>query len=440
LKIAGTALDYQYLYIILNAILYVATFIIYQYRTKYFGSGSFLLLLYASAATTGILLYNNPLFSLLEELEIDVKLFSYLYLYIMLMIVSYPILRLEEKSITSIQRPSYEAFYAFCVIMIIIQLISAVINIPAAISNVSLMINDPTYGLTLYKSSVDSAQDVGRKGINIIGVLSGLFNEISVLLLLFYFTFEKKNILLFSGLILSAFLLPLVSISTGQRGETVRFIFEVIICFLIFKKFIPPKALKTAKITMICLFIMIIIPFSLIAFSRHGQDDLLLYSAESYIGQPLIKFSSHGLDAGGIRYGDRTATLFKMAVFSDTPRNYFERINKYSHMKMNEANFYTFVGDFTLDYGPVVTVLIFILCTLFFYRRIRLRQGRLLFHNVILIYILLYVTCCGIFLYPLAEIGGGIQLVAFMFFYLFFKIDYSFTMMKQRKNMPYSSH
>ena len=387
-----------------------------------------------SVAVTGVLLYNNPL-TTLYGIEIDVKLFSYLYLYVMLMMVSYPILRIKEKNIISIQRPSYRAFYIFSIIMVTIQIMMAFFVIPEFLSNLSEMINDPSYGVELYGKTVALADTVGHKGINIIGVLSGLFSEISILILMFYLTFEKKNKFLLSALILSILIAPLGSLAIGQRGASVRFIFEVIVCFLIFKRFMPHKSIKYTKITLLSLFFVIVIPFVLLTssrFARNGQDNLILYQIESYLGQSFINFSNYGLDAGGIRNGDRTATLIKMALFDDTPRNLVESLSKYRFLKMDESSFYTFVGDFTLDYGPLAAVIMFLILTLFFRHYIVLRRGRLLFHQVILMYFLLNI-CCGIFLFPFAGFAGNMKIIAFILFYLFFKIDYSVSRIKERR-------
>ena len=82
-------------------------------------------------------------------------------------------------------------------------------------------------------------------------------------------------------------------------------------------------------------------------------------SIEWYYGQSFLNFNNYGLDAGGIRYGDRTANFFKSFLFDDVPHNFVERREKYSHLKIDDYYFYTFVGDFTIDYGPILAVLLF---------------------------------------------------------------------------------
>jgi oligosaccharide repeat unit polymerase len=418
-------LDKNFIYIVLNSFLYISTYIIYQHRRKYFGTGSFLLLLYTAVGISGIIFYKNSLIDL-YDLEIDVKWLSYIYLYVMLMVAAYPILRLKENDIHSIQRPSHQAFIAFCTIMIVVQMIRAFELIPDVISSFSRMLNDPGYGLELYQDSVAGADTVGRQGINIIGVISGCFTDISVLMLFLYLTFTKKSKLFIAGLVLSSLISPLAGLATGQRGSSVRFIIDFIVSYLIFRKHIEVKVRKHVNILISILLLAIAVPFSAITFSRslgHNTSNVIIYQLEAYLGQSFINFSTYGLDAEGIRNGDRTLTLVKMALDDNTPRNYYESLSKYSYMKMNESRFYTFVGDFTLDYGPLITVVLFLLFMAIFMTIITVRRGRLLFHKVIIIY-LLSIICSGFYLYPLAGFGGNIQIIVYILYYLFFKIDY----------------
>ena len=55
--------------------------------------------------------------------------------------------------------------------------------------------------------------------------------------------------------------------------------------------------------------------------------------------ESFLFFNNYGLDADGIRYGDRTANLFKQIIWDDTPHNYMERRDKYPHLKIDDYYF-----------------------------------------------------------------------------------------------------
>lgn len=55
-----------------------------------------------------------------------------------------------------------------------------------------------------------------------------------------------------------------------------------------------------------------------------------------YVGQGSLYFNNNGLDAGGIRYGDRTINLFKRIIDPDTPKNFVERRDKYHNLELDD--------------------------------------------------------------------------------------------------------
>ena len=84
-----------------------------------------------------------------------------------------------------------------------------------------------------------------------------------------------------------------------------------------------------------------------------------------YVGQGSLYFNNFALDAGGTRNGDRTFNLVKRIIDSDTPKNYVERREKYHNLNVDDDIFTTFVGDFVIDFGPYLAVVMFFLCSIF---------------------------------------------------------------------------
>lgn len=59
----------------------------------------------------------------------------------------------------------------------------------------------------------------------------------------------------------------------------------------------------------------------------------------------MLVFNNYGMDANGIRYGDRTAPLIRKLLGLKTSTNYYERRFVYSKMLVNDSYFITFIGD-----------------------------------------------------------------------------------------------
>jgi oligosaccharide repeat unit polymerase len=172
------------------------------------------------------------------------------------------------------------------------------------------------------------------------------------------------------------------------------------------------------------LILVLSIPLAAITLSRFDQrQGGAVGSVVYYIGQANLNFNNYGLDAGGIRHGDRTINLLKRVIDPyNTPKNFQERRDKYPDLKMDDNVFYTFVGDFTLDFGPWKTVLIFLIFNMLVVIATRARtddQGKasLAFHQLLLLYM---VTCIamqgGFWLFGYAD-TAGLRLIALLMLY-----------------------
>lgn len=92
-------------------------------------------------------------------------------------------------------------------------------------------------------------------------------------------------------------------------------------------------------------------------------------------------------------------------------------------MTIDESLYISYVGDFTLDFGPIVSHYLSVFF-LFFRKRLFVRNGVLLFHHNVLLYILMKVNL-GFFLYLFPDTFGNAELIALIILYLLFKIDYN---------------
>ena len=169
------------------------------------------------------------------------------------------------------------------------------------------------------------------------------------------------------------------------------------------------------------------IPIIVLTNSRFSElQGGSLQSIYFYVGQENLNFNNYGLDNGGIRYGDRTIPLFKRILgFENVPRNFWERRQKYPDLKINDEVFIGFVDDFTLDFGPIIPPLIFIIFTLFVLKRTKIRNKKILFHQLIRIHFVMCICMLGgMKLYSFADLAGNIQLIVYFLAYILFRLDH----------------
>lgn len=415
------SLNTSNIYLILYILIWVITLYRYQKNKHIFDAGSFIIGSYIIYAVFSLFLYNNKL-----VLYDKMQLFPFLYLYAMLIIALYPIMKYDESKIHEIQKPSGSLLN----IMSVIIIISSLIPIPSIITHfregLMQIIVDSQIGDELYKTSLSNADNSGIGISNIPAIISGALSDICILLFFYYLTLSKKNKIIIIGLFLSCIISMILPISNGQRGGTINRLMTFIVAYYALKAYFPPDIKRKIKTTLFILAISLFVPILLITNSRFGErDGGALFSIVNYAGQANLNFNEYGLDAGGIRYGDRTINLFKSMVVSDVPKNFMERRTKYSHLKMNDDVFYTFVGDFTLDYGPYIALVIFILFTLYVNKRTRIKGARILFHQLLLLFFVMCIcTQGGMTLFTYSDIGGNLKIIVFFIAYICFKYDY----------------
>lgn len=409
------------LILIFNAILYIGTFIFYQKKKKNFDIGSIILLSYSLIAIIGINLFNHPL----SHFK-DLTFFPFVYLYFVLMIVGYPIFKIENSKISEIQEPTKLWINTFSLIVILAICISSESLITNFNNGFFLIFKNADYVQLAYQDSHENIDKLGDGNFSIINVLSTMFSDFSPMLFFYYLSRKKRNKIICWGLAFTIIVTLIGSISQAARGNLVRIMLNLSFAYLFFYRNMADKTKKIFRYIIIIFCSLITIPFLIITFGRFqgekDSNDSAEYFAEYYFAQSFLNFNNYGLDAGGVRYGDRTFPLFKEILGMETANNYNKRMGKYKNMKMNESYFSTYVGEFTLDFGPFVALISFVLFAIICRKKLRIKKV-CKFSQYILCYFVFNV-CVGIFLFQYADIGGNLKIILYILLYIFFKIDY----------------
>lgn len=423
--------DLEQFWIILYISSWVLTLLFYLKKYKDFDAIAFLYSSYVLYAVCSLLLFQTK-----EYRFEEITLFPFIYLFISLYITSYPLRKYSTSNITHIVGPSKILIYTVCGIYIV----AALIHFPETISKFSngiflILYSDGTS--ELYNSSLENAAKSGTGGItNIFAIFSEAFFTIGILILFYLLTKRKFNKILVILLILSLLSGIMGYISMGQRGGVFARIATILITYFAFKRFLPDKVNKVLKKVLLILSILIIIPIVAMTISRFSTTDSNpISSTYYYIGQENLYFNSYGLDNNGIRYGDRTIPLFKQMVGLDAPNNFIERRSKYPNLKINDEVFVSYIGDFTLDYGPFLAMVIFILFSVWATSRLIIKNKTIYFHQLVLVHFVM--TMCvqgGFLLFLFGDIAGNLKIIVYLIVYIWSKIEY-----QSRSNIEYSN-
>lgn len=405
--------------LIINTILWTCVFVGYQCKTRYFSTGSGILLMYTIISVGAIHLYNYyP-----KEFE-QITMFPFIYLLCMILLATYPILTIGESKITHIQAPNIQLFNIVCIGVIILSIIGLPRTIHLIQENMMAIIFEGDEGVNIYREAANNTMSKTESGLNIVAILSNACGNVSLVLLMYYITVKHINKILLIGLIISSLIGPLGGLANGGRALMAVYIFNVVFMVVFIRKMLSSNIKKKLLRIVVVAIVLFMIPFITLTLSRNSGDfEKTLLSIESYTSQGFLKFNNYGLDAGGTRNGDYTAVALKKILGLNPAMYYSGRVNKYSHMKMNESVFYTFVGDFTLDYGPILAIIIFIATSCFFKRCLKVRNNTIAFHQLLLFYLLM-VGCLGYFQWPLGREAGNIQMIIIFLLAALFKLDF----------------
>lgn len=391
---------------------WIVTFVWYHRRWRNVDAGSMVIGSYVAYAAFSIVTLNDEFFNSQYE---HLALFPFIYLYVMLMIALSPAVFHHFHPSAEIEHPHSKMLYVPCVILIL----SVVLQLPSAMSGggggIVSIVTDASAGKEAYLEQIAEKKDAGEAIKNLPSVVFNLLFDCCTFLFFYFCTRKGENRLFMLALFAALFMGMVIPVLNGQRGSVIKAAFAIIVGYSLFRRYLSERFNNWAKIAGITMAIVVAIPITAITMSRFSErkgSDGVSGFVYWYIGQANLYFNNSALDPGGIRYGDRTLNLFKRMVWSDTPKNYDERRDKYANLKIDDYFFVTFVGDFTIDFGPIAAAVIFVLFNLWVISEIRPRDGTIKLHQLLLLYFTLCICMQGgMVLFPYADTANLIIVI-----------------------------
>lgn len=400
-------------------IIWVMTLIWYQWKSRILDGGTAIIASYILYAVFSILTINDIMFS---DIYLPLKVFPYIYLYGMLMIALSPTIYLHIKSPNNIGACNTKIL----TIVSIIIFICSVLLIPDIVSNFSTgfvkLFTETDAGKDAYTEQIEEAVDAGSGISNIPAIIYNATSDITVFLCFYFISLKKKNIWIICALFFAIIIGILMPIMHGQRGGVIAAISTAIVGYMLFRKYIAKKINRAIQIVGLSTIILTSLPIAAITISRFGNlGGGIAGFINWYVGQGSLYFNNFALDAGGTRNGDRTLNLVKRVIDSDTPINYTERRDMYHNLNIDDDIFSTFVGDFVIDFGPIIAVLIFIVFNGVIIYLIRPRDGTIKLHQLLLVYFTMCICMQGgMTLFSYAD-SGNLRIVCILLLYAYLR-------------------
>lgn len=402
---------------------WMVTLVLYQKKRHSVDAGTVIIGTFLLCAVFSFFLYGNDFYG--DEFH-SITLFPFIYLFIMTIISCSPIFRYTGAPIREIVKPNMLVFNGVSILMIVCTIIDLTQTLPNVVSGITRIIIESEAGVEIYKDSMDasSTMNIGDGKIeSITSVLSGVFADVSVLMCFYNLTLPKRNKWITIGLFIAALNPIIYNLSISQRGPATTALMTIVISYFAVVRFVPDSIKRKVRMAGIVMLVLFTIPIAAITASRFNREGTGGAGASYlyYLGQQNLSFDMYAFDNNGIRYGDRTFPIFKrMLGFSNVPRNFHERRVKYPHLKINDETFIGYVGDFVLDYGPIIAFIIFVFFTSFVNNATRVRNNRIYFHQLILVHFVMCVVFQGsIKLFTYADLGNLKILGMFILYFAF---------------------
>lgn len=271
---------------------------------------------------------------------------------------------------------------------------------------------------------------IGRIGNS----LDGIFFQFIMFFPFVFFTQKKiKNTFLALSFI-PAINHLLFQFCVSGRGTVAQFMLVSIFLLLLFRKSIPPQRLKFIKFFLITLFASFIAALSILTASRkdaHHKDVEDSVVVGYYLAKSHLDFNQSLWHIRKHTEGDNAFMYIKSLAGFDVPMNKNDFWN-YNKTGILPYLFYTYIGDWYMDFGALVTLMLFIFvcvfCSFYFGKKNRFIPMSKLFMYYVLCQIVIMGWSINYF-----KTANGFRNLMISFFLIVFVENFS----KQARQMNY---
>lgn len=401
-----------------NAVIWIVTLIYWIWKKSISNIGVIVLLLYTFISCASCHLFSHP--DMMGFYEDNVYVVPFIYLYVILLLLIYPFLKMDYNRVEELKLPSKKIIEPICVFIIVCALYQLITGLPDVKQGLTLILLDSSNAIDAYIDTTEANME--RKALSgsfsLIGFLVTTGMNFSMLFFFLYILYPNKNIKILIGLIVAVMANPIMSVASGSREKVVITLLVFCFMFLLLRPFISSKIRRIITVVSATFFSLLLLFFVIISFARaRGDIDNVLLGFESYFGMSFLHFDQKCFYAGGTREGNLVSPLLNVILGGQTYSQEALR-DKYASLGVDNGIFYTFVGDFVLDYGPFIAFVVLVIFACFCRRIYRVNNIWSAGH-IVLCYILLKLLS-GFYLHQYSGVGGNLLLIELFIFYKIF--------------------
>lgn len=335
-----------------------------------------LLLMFMFVSLCSIIIWENGIYNYTYYFYINnksISLIPFIYLFIIFLFLFNPIKKFNEQKIEVVELDNYFKINVIAYFSIILGAILLILLV-LYIDYDSILAN----AIDIYSERQDGDL-IMPKYIYSLYTLHRLLYPFMLLLAFYNLAFcQKKKIQTFALLITSILPKLLVAFILVSRGGMFFLIIEIMICYLIFNKFIK-KSYKRLFLYSSIIFLLIIIPIvALITSSRFSDNDYSPFMAIlKYFGESFLNFNT--VFWNNIREHPFGEFKFPFIYqFFDTVHTFDSRREQYEFFANMTGTqvllFKTIVGDLYVEYGTIIGAFVLIGISFMFNKLLQLNR------------------------------------------------------------------
>ena len=346
--------------VILNSVLYLFTLYKHYKETQKLDFAFVVLAVYAFVAVMGVFYY-----SMEPSIQGNITLFPLIYLFGIFLIFIYPF-RNKGIKIDRFEIENRGLFNIFLIIFLVSSIVSVVSTFS---SSYQVFLTNDWDAVYQEEDKIMYNNQFERLAKNITGYGGSLACIISFYYLSLSDIAKKWKYLAIASIVLIIFSGFLNASMMAARGMALKVIFLVLTVFMLFKDRLDSKLTKKVFIYGTLLFIVYFAYSSIIATARFdvvGSNYNANQSMIAYLGMPMLKFDYGIMDSiHSYMHGD--------FILGTNGNKYYSGLDSILGTHVGTA-FCTFIGNLYMDFGPIGTLLIAIVVSAIFSRKIYIKD------------------------------------------------------------------
>lgn len=366
-----------FVYIIINAIAYVLTFCLYQRQKKSIDVGSLFYFIFAVASIGSVWYYSQDN---VDRYYSDISPVAFIYLWLMINICLHPLAKCRFEKLKGIDDTGLEYILHYMSVAFVVLTIMPFLSLLGRFSFSAFSGN--ALGM-MYESEGDKAAMFFSGISKICFALIRRFEDLIAILLFYQLTRPRKKWILVGGLTCSVMLFLMFKLMSGSRGAVMSTFILLMSLTLLFKNVLSAEIYRKIKLVGLVFVVVMAVFVAYISISRFSYSVSVAHSEATmerwisqYLGEGMVRFNDQIWNLREQMFGSQNFVVLKNFLGLEPISNYDTLMRVYEvRLRLPINVFYTFIGDFFIDFGVLLTVPLVFLFRYLFSKALYITKG-----------------------------------------------------------------